>query len=129
MDRIILNNLAFYGYHGVRPEENQLGQKFYLDVTLYVDLHKAGKSDNIADTVHYGEVYHCIQQVVEHQRYQLIEALAEAVCHSVFVHFDRVEEITVHVKKPGAPVSGIFDYVGVEIRRTRDAYRLSGAGQ
>lgn len=121
MDQIILKNLAFYGYHGARAEENQLGQKFYLDVTLYLDLQKAGKSDDLAHTVHYGEAYHCIKQVVENQRYQLLEALAEAVCQSVFTHFDKVQEIKVQVRKPGAPVQGIFDYFGVEIRRKRNA--------
>lgn len=129
MDRIILKNLAFYGYHGARAEENQLGQRFYLDITLHTDLKTAGERDNLADTVNYGEVYQCVKLVVENRRYQLLEALAEAVCRQVLTCFEKVEEITVQVRKPGAPVQGIFDFVGVEIRRRRDAESLSGPGQ
>ena len=52
MDRIIMKNLAFFGYHGVMEEEKTLGQKFFLDIEIYADLSKAGESDDVLDTIH-----------------------------------------------------------------------------
>lgn len=119
MDKIILNNLSFYGYHGALKEENVLGQKFFIDIELYLDFKKAGKSDDVNDSVHYGEVYEVVKKVVEHEKYNLLEALAENISKQVFDSFEMVQEIMVRVKKPEAPVNAIFDYFGVEIRRKK----------
>lgn len=119
MDRIILKNLAFFGYHGVLEEEKTLGQKFFLDIELYSDLSQAGVTDNVIDTIHYGEVYEVIKEIVVKKRFKLIEALAEDIAQEVLEAFEKVEEINVVVRKPEAPVAAIFDYVGVEIRRKR----------
>ena len=45
MDKIFLKNLAFFGFHGVLQEEKNLGQKFFVDVELSLDLKEAGKSE------------------------------------------------------------------------------------
>ncbi len=120
MDKIIMKNLAFFGYHGVLKEENLLGQKFFLDIELYTDLKKAGISDDVADTVHYGEAYNMVKDIVENKRFKLLEALAENIADKLLNRFSLVEEIIVKIKKPEAPVNGIYDYFGVEIRRKRD---------
>ena len=65
MDKINMKNLCFYGYHGAIAEENVLGQKFIVDCSLIVDLSDAGKSDDVLDTVHYGEAYNLIKNIVE----------------------------------------------------------------
>lgn len=114
-----MKNLAFFGYHGVMEEEKTLGQKFFLDIEIYTDLGKAGKSDQVEDTVHYGEVYEIIKNRVETWRFKLIESLAENIAEAVLDKFIKVQEINVVVKKPEAPVPGLFDYVAVEIRRSR----------
>ena len=57
MDKIELAGLEYFGYHGCLPEERQQGQKFFVDVKLYLDLKKAGNSDNLTATVNYAEVY------------------------------------------------------------------------
>ncbi|NTW71205.1 MAG: dihydroneopterin aldolase [Eubacteriaceae bacterium] len=119
MDSIIMKNMAFFGYHGVMNEEKVLGQKFFIDVQLFADLEKAGRTDNVTDTIHYGMVYSLIKDTVENERYGLIEALAERICSRVLHDFPLVSRITVRVKKPEAPVPGIFDYMGVEIERKR----------
>jgi 7,8-dihydroneopterin aldolase/epimerase/oxygenase len=120
MDRIIMSNLAFYGYHGAMAEENVLGQKFYFDLELLCDIEKAGKTDDVMDTVHYGEVYETVKGVVEGERYNLIEALGENIASRILERFSKVVEIKLLIKKPEAPVPGIYDYFGVEIRRKRD---------
>ncbi|MCT4563942.1 MAG: dihydroneopterin aldolase [Maledivibacter sp.] len=121
MDKIIMKNLAFFGYHGVLQEENTLGQKFFVDIEIFVDLRKAGLSDRVEDTVHYGEVYEKVKDIVENKRFKLIEALAENIAKTILEDFLTVNEICVKIRKPEAPVKGIFDYFAVEIRRIRNA--------
>ncbi|MFZ7133535.1 MAG: dihydroneopterin aldolase [Eubacteriales bacterium] len=121
MDKIILKNLCFYGYHGVLREEKTLGQKFFLDVELYLDLSEASKNDDLNATVNYAEVYHLIQELFKNDQYHLIEAVAEEICRRIFQFFTRVQDICVVVRKPEAPVPGSYDYFGVEIRRKRNA--------
>jgi dihydroneopterin aldolase len=121
MDKILMKNLSFYGYHGVLPEENKLGQKFIVDAILYLDLSEAGCSDNVDDTVSYAEVYEIIKNQVTAKQYQLLEALAENIAKEILQKHSKVQEIELTVKKPEAPVNGIFDYFGVEIRRKRNA--------
>lgn len=120
MDRVVMRNLGFYGYHGVMSEESTLGQKFFLDIDMYSDLKPAGNSDNVEDTIHYGEVYELVKDIVENKRFKLIEALAENIASSILENFNKVNEIRVRVKKPEAPVPGIYDYFGVEVRRSRN---------
>lgn len=119
MDKIVMKSLAFFGYHGVMEEEETLGQKFFIDIELYTDLNKAGQSDKVEDTVHYGEVYWVVKDIVENKRFKLIEALADNIAESILNDFTLVQGINVVVRKPEAPVPGIFDYVAVEIRRVR----------
>ncbi|MGB7605325.1 MAG: dihydroneopterin aldolase [Lutisporaceae bacterium] len=121
MNKIILKNLCFYGYHGVLEEESRLGQKFIVDAVLYVDLEEACNSDNVNDTVNYAEVYEVIKYHSTIMKYKLIETLAQSIIEEIFMKHIRVQEIEITVKKPEAPVDGIYDYFGVEIRRSRHA--------
>lgn len=121
MDRIVMKNLAFFGYHGAMSEENVLGQKFFLDLTLFVDLKKAGTTDSVEDTVHYGEAYNIVKNIVENKQFMLIEKLAQYICEELIRTFEKIQEVEISVHKPEAPVAGIFDYFAVEMRRTRNA--------
>lgn len=118
-DKVHLNHLAFFAYHGALPEESRLGQKFFLDLELSMDLRIAGQSDNLDDTVCYNTVYKLVQTIVSTQRFQLIEALAESIAQALLEKFNKLQAVRLTVKKPEAPIAGIFDYVGVEIFRTR----------
>lgn len=118
-DRIIMDGLSFYGYHGLFEEEAQLGQRFVVDVALEVDVERPGRSGQMADSVHYGQVYERIRSLVEGQPFRLIEQLAVAIADDLLAHFERIEGLEVRVKKPQAPVPGIFNHVAVEIYRHR----------
>ncbi|AHM57007.1 dihydroneopterin aldolase FolB [Peptoclostridium acidaminophilum DSM 3953] len=120
MDSILLKEMVFYGYHGVLPEEKRLGQKFIVDVTLHMDLKAAGKSDNLEMTVSYHDVYIRVKDICENERFDLIEALAQRISDKILNDFYKVEEVEVAVKKPQAPIEGIFDYMQVAIRRNRN---------
>ncbi|WP_430536024.1 dihydroneopterin aldolase [Listeria rocourtiae] len=119
MDKIYLNELAFYGYHGVMPEENTLGQSFIVSLVLGLSIEKAGKSDEVSDTVSYAEVYETVKEITENQRFQLIEALAETIATEVLAGYPLLKEITVKVIKPNPPIPGHYHSVAVEITRTR----------
>lgn len=120
MDKILMNGMMFYGYHGVLEEEKELGQRFIVDVILYTDLKKAGKTDNLDCTVNYKEVYETIKRIVEDERYNLLEALAERICEDILRLFGTVLKVNVKIKKPETPVAGIFDYFAVQIERERN---------
>jgi dihydroneopterin aldolase len=119
MDKINMKNLSFYGYHGAMTEENVLGQKFVIDCSLLVDLSDAGKSDDVFDTVHYGEAFDLIKNVVENERYNLIEALAYNIIEKLMESFPKINGVDIEVKKPQAPVPGIYDYFSVSLSRRR----------
>ncbi|HSP47059.1 MAG TPA: dihydroneopterin aldolase [Clostridiaceae bacterium] len=119
MDRIIMEYMAFHGRHGVLPEEKVLGQKFFVDGVLYLDLRKAGETDDLQHTVSYAEVYELIRKVVQDEQYDLLEAVAENICRRVLEEHPLVQKVRIRIRKPEAPVSGIFDSFGVEIERER----------
>jgi dihydroneopterin aldolase len=111
---------VFYGYHGVYPEENKLGQKFYVDLDLRLDLSKAARSDNVEDTVNYAEIHAMVKRIVEGQPVNLIEALAEKIASAVLGTYTIINEAAVSVTKPNPPFDITFDGVTVELRRRRD---------
>lgn len=116
MDRIILEGMEFYGYHGVLPEEQALGQRFIVDVELYLDLRPAGETDDPDRTVNYAHVFELVENVLTGRPHRLIESVAESVAKAVLERFP-VSEALVRVKKPGAPLPGRFTWMAVEIRR------------
>jgi len=122
MDRILMKNMGFYGYHGVLEEEKTLGQKFFVDAVLYLPLKEAGETDDLNFSVSYGEVYETIKNIVTNEKYDLLEGLAERICSEIFLAYPLVQKIHVRIKKPEAPVAGIFDYFGVEVERERKEY-------
>ena len=115
-DKIILKGLEFYGYHGVLSEERSLGQRFIIDLELSVSLLEAGITDNLNKTINYAEVFQTVQEIVTGQRYSLIEALAEKIAAVLIKNFP-VSGVKVKVRKPQAPIPGIFKYAAVEIYR------------
>jgi len=115
-DTIHLRGLEFYAYHGVMPEEQILGARYLIDMDLFFDLRQAGSSDQVGDTVHYGEVYQVIKACVTGDKYQLIERLAEEIAQRVLEQFP-CTSLRVEVHKPQAPIPGIFKDVSVEIWR------------
>lgn len=122
-DRVFLEGLIFYAYHGVNPEENALGQRFIVDVSLTRDLRAAGASDAIAQTTSYSAVYKQVRDIVESGPYRLIETVAEKIAAGVLDAHPAVEDVLVRVRKPDVPIKGsIFTPTGgagVEVYRAR----------
>lgn len=119
MDKIYVNGMEFYGYHGVFSEETTLGQRFLVDLTVTVDLKMAGETDELNYTVDYGGLYHVCREVVEGKPFKLVEAVAEKISAAVLTGFPVVTEVNVKVVKPNPPIPGHYKSVAVEITRSR----------
>ena len=119
-DRIILEGMVFYGYHGALPSERELGQRFVVDLELGLDLSSAGRSDALADTVNYARVYDAVRGVLEGPRYNLLEAVAARVAEVVLAD-TRVGWVRVRLAKPGVAIPGPLHAAAVQITRRRRA--------
>ncbi|MCD6165317.1 dihydroneopterin aldolase [candidate division KSB1 bacterium] len=115
-DMIRISNMVFFAYHGLEEVEKQSGQRFEVDVELILDLQKAGRSDNLNNTVDYRRVYEVVEEIVIEGDYNLLEAIAEDIAAAILKKF-RVEEVVVRVRKPQVPLPGLSDGVEVEIVR------------
>ncbi|MBQ8210799.1 MAG: dihydroneopterin aldolase [Clostridia bacterium] len=119
MDKIIINNLKIYAYHGVNPEEKIQGQNFILDIICKLDLKKPCQTDNVDDTVSYAQVIKLVKRVFVAEKYDLIEKAAQVVADSILDAFEQIEKVEITLKKPEAPIKADFSYVAVEIKRER----------
>lgn len=119
METIRIKGLKIFAYHGVNPEEKENGQNFILDLALTADLARAAQSDDLADTVNYAAVRKAVNAAFTAEKYDLIERAAQVVCDAVLTQFPPVQSVTLELKKPEAPINAVFDYVSVELTRSR----------
>jgi len=115
-DRIVLTGLRVTGYHGVYDHERRDGQPFVVDVVLEFDTRKAAETDDVTDTVHYGELAERLAAVVAGEPVNLLEKLAARLA-DVCLDDPRVSAAEVTVHKPQAPIPLEFADVAVTIRR------------
>src|SRR3712207_3388600 len=99
-DRIVLEGMVFHGRHGTLPAERELGQPFVVDVELRLNLRPAGLSDELEETVDYGEVHRRVKEIVEGAPVNLTETVAEKVGAAILEDHPLVEAIRVKVAKP-----------------------------
>lgn len=117
-DRIKLTGIEVFAHHGVFAEEQEKGQRFIVDVELSLDLSDAVSSDDLAATVHYGDLALAIHDRVKEERWDLIERVAGRVADLVLAD-SRVQGVEVTIHKPEAPVEVPFADVAVTISRWR----------
>ena len=119
-DRIVLEGMRFYGFHGVNPEERALGQEYLVDLAVEIDLSRAGRSDRLEDTISYTHVYRAVRDVMEGEPRNLLEAAAQSIADRILSEFP-VESVAVRVKKPHPPIRGsVIENATVEIMRRRE---------
>ena len=122
MDKIIIKGLKIFAYHGVNVEEKENGQYFIIDAILYTPLNKAGLTDKLEDTISYSKAAKLINRVVQSQKHDLLETVVNKVAGCLFEGFRDIQEVTVKLSKPDAPISLDFEYMAVEIHRKRSDY-------
>lgn len=126
LDEIRLTGLRVYGHHGVYPQEKRDGQWFVIDFAIRLDTRTAARTDDVADTVHYGELAEKVAAIVAGEPVDLIETLAARIA-AALLEPALVQAAEVTVRKPDAPIPLPFDDVAVTVRRVKDATAPEGA--
>ncbi len=127
-DKIEIKELEIFANHGVYPEENVLGQKFVISATLFTHTRQAGLTDDLSTSINYGEVSHMITDFTRKHTFKLLEALAENLAEMLLNSLSGLEQITLKIEKPWAPVGLPLKTVSVEItRKWHTAYIAFGS--
>ena len=120
MDKIIVNGLKLYAYHGVNPEEKEDGQLFILDITAFLSLYVPCPTDMVENTVSYAKIIKTARRAFLSGKFDLLEKAAQTVADAILIEFSEIKALKITVKKPQAPIKADFDYVAVEIERNRN---------
>ncbi|AFY75323.1 dihydroneopterin aldolase [Synechococcus sp. PCC 7502] len=114
--KIHLTGVRAYGYVGLLPEENVLGQWFEVDITLWVDFEAATKNDQIADTYDYRKAISTIETLIQTSKFALIERLAGAIADQIIAD-PKVDKVQLIVRKH-PPIANFQGSVAVEVQRS-----------
>ncbi|MDF7676672.1 dihydroneopterin aldolase [Neisseriaceae bacterium ESL0693] len=114
MDTLFLHGLTVKTLIGVYEWERQHSQDLLLDLDIGTDFQLSAQSDNIDDTIHYGDLVQALREALAEQEFLLLETLAEYVAQFVLTQF-QAEWIKVKVVKPGI-LAGVSK-VGIQIER------------
>jgi dihydroneopterin aldolase len=117
---IRIKNAIFYGYHGVHTSEQNSGGRFEVDIEIHCDISEAVKSDSLKNTIDYEQVYNFLKSLITEKKFYLIEALASKIAQGLIEKFEKIQKVTVRVRKPSPPVGGVVDCVEVELEMKRD---------
>jgi dihydroneopterin aldolase len=118
MDRIALDGIDVYAHHGVHPAERELGQRFVIDVELFGDFSEAAAADSLRHALDYVAVHRRVLEVSATTTFQLLEALAEAICADLLDRF-AVARVVVTVHKPNPPIPNFLGHVSARLDRDR----------
>jgi dihydroneopterin aldolase len=117
-DRITLSSMRFEGHHGVTDDERALPQPLEVDLEVEADLARAGRTDDVVDTIDYGPLVTLVGGIVERNSFRLLESIAATIADRVLDATAAVA-VTVRVRKLAVPVEADLDWAQVEIRRER----------
>ncbi len=128
MDKIIIKDLEVFAKHGVLEEEQRLGQKFLISLTLSTNFLNASMTDDVKETINYALVAKEAVDFATKNTYKLIETLAKQLAFHIMLKFELLDEIEVEVKKPWAPVGLPLDTVSVKtLVKWHEAYLALGS--
>ena len=113
-NRIFISGIECYGFHGLTEAEQELGNRFQIDISLEVDISAPAASDRITDAVDYRQIHAVVVDWIEKRRFKLLEAMAEGLAVEILTRFP-VESVTLRLKKLAPRLPGIVADVGVEV--------------
>lgn len=116
---IRLNEMVFYGFHGVHDEERKLGQRFIVSVEMATAEANDSTIHSLEDTVDYTMVYGVIKDIIETGQFHLLETCVNTVADRILSGFSLVMGVKVCIRKPSVAIQGILDSVEVELNRRR----------
>lgn len=115
--QIEIHGLSLYGYHGVYPEENKLGQTFRMDLTVTVDRAERKMDDDAESVVSYAEIVERVCDTFSAKSYKLLETLADAILGDLAA-FGRIRHARIRIKKPHAPIPYPLSHVGIVVEKS-----------
>lgn len=118
MGKIQLEGLEFFAHHGYHHEEQKLGNRYTVDISLFTEFGEAATSDDISGTVNYEEVYQIISRIMAHNT-RLLEHIAHQINQSILSKFTQVEKVEVKVCKHNPPLKGICNRASVTLEAIR----------
>jgi len=118
MGRITLEGLEFFAFHGYYDEEQKIGNKFGVDITIETSLEKAQSDDKLSETINYEELYRLISAEMNKPS-RLLEHIGGRIINSVFNNFPLVTFIEVRISKFNPPIGGICRRAVVTLSRSR----------
>jgi dihydroneopterin aldolase len=113
MAKIRLHNMTFYGFHGVSKAERETGRRFEVDCELTLDVTDAVRTDKLTDTVNYTAVYDCVEEIVQQNKYNLLETIAGRIAARLCASFT-ADRVVIRVRKKIPPIPGNLDHIEVE---------------
>lgn len=125
MNKINIFQLEVFANHGVFPEENTLGQKFIVDITIGFNTQIPGYSDRVEDSIHYGEVAQVVETTLKSQTFKLIESCVEEINQQLYLAFPSIRTLDVKITKPWAPLKQHLDGVSVESTLSKEICYIS----
>jgi len=117
MDMITISDLEVFAYHGVLKEENSLGQKFLISAELYMDISEAARDDDITKSLDYTSICKEISDFLKKNTFKLIETIADRLAKYLLIKHDNLNEVSIKIKKPWAPILMTLDTVSVSVSR------------
>ena len=118
MDQIRIEQLEVFAKHGAIPEENVLGQKFLVSAVLFTDTRKAGRNDQLDQTISYGRASKFMERYLREHTFQLIESAAEKLAEELLLMYpDSLKSVELEIRKPWAPIGIPLQYVSVRLTR------------
>lgn len=116
--KICINNAKFFAYHGVLQYEKDYGNEFEVDIEMICNIEQLDSKDDLNLTVNYLAVYNHVKEIFLREKFNLIETVNQMIGNSILKNFDKVESVTVSIRKPNAPL-GIIDSVEITSEYTR----------
>jgi dihydroneopterin aldolase len=115
MTEIFLEGLEFYARHGVYEEEQNLGNRFQVDLRMEADLSLAATSDQIKDTIDYALVYEIVSSQMQIKT-RLLETLGQRILRELVQHFPQIKKAELSISKFNPAISGLCKRVVVTSR-------------
>ncbi len=118
MDRIDVNGIKLYAYHGCMDEESRIGTDYEVNVSVWADLGTPSQTDKLSDTVDYVMLNRIVKEEMA-VRAALLEVVTDRICQRILKEEPRVEEVSVSVSKLAPPINGDVERVSVALHRKR----------
>jgi 7,8-dihydroneopterin aldolase/epimerase/oxygenase len=115
MGKIALEGLEFFAYHGAYIEEQKIGNRYSVDITIETDFTTAAETDRLKETVNYEDVYDHIKEVM-HQKHRLLEHIGHSIIERIRLQYPNIQQVEVAVSKFNPPIGGVCERAKIVIK-------------